>query len=134
MKKIIVSALGTFCLLSQMVSAENHAQSQESVLKENKQDEKVCFANINSRKETTQEILNRIGCKKGDKIVISQYFGKLGIPYLYAVAVTSARVCDYTQSVLSNNVAQNTVTTCVYTGTVLPLIGSSKVMKALSPK
>jgi len=95
---------------------------------------KVCVANIQARKRSVQEILDTAGCKTGDKIVISTFLGKFGVPYLMAVAVTSGRVCDFTQSIVSNNVSTNTVTTCTYTGTVLPVIGSDKAMEWFSPK
>ena len=102
--------------------------------KDEMNDEQVCFTNINSKKETTQELLDKVGCKKGDKVVISTYWGKIGIPYLFAVSVTSGRICDFTQAIVSNNVSANTVTTCVYTGKVLPVVGSSKAMDMFRPK
>ena len=113
---------------SQTVFADNHATKDEI------NNEKVCFTNINSKKETTQDLLDKAGCKKGDKVVISNYFGKIGIPYLFAVSVTSGRICDFTKEIISNNVAQNTVTTCVYTGKVLPVVGTSKEIQKFTPK
>ena len=121
MRKIIWASLATIALWAQATIADDHQQ-------------KVCVANIQSKNQTVQEVLDSVGCKRGDKVVISTFLGKFGVPVLYAVPVTSARICDFTQSVTSNNVAQNTVTTCVYTGKVLPIIGSDKAMKAFSGK
>lgn len=80
------------------------------------------------------EVRYKVGCKKGDKVVIGTYFGKFGVPYIFAVAVTSGRICDFTKQIISNNVAQNTVTTCVYTGKVLPVIGTSKDIEKFAPR
>ncbi len=87
---------------------------------------RACALELSKRKTLETEI-EKYQCKKGSPLYLTetQWFGAT----LHSVYMAAARVCDYDKTI--NNLALQTMTavSCVYSGEILPLYGSKKLLR-----